>query len=88
MIIHKTIFKEYYAEGVKEYSYLCNQACNTTKEKLSVNWKKVNCKNCLKMKKKETICFYCGDNIKGKAHKEICLSWKKDIKKLKKENGK
>ena len=35
---------------------------------------------------KKTTCFYCGDNINGKAHKKLCLSWKKDIKRLK--NGK
>jgi hypothetical protein len=35
-------------------------------------------------KKVRTICFYCGDDVEGPAHKELCLSWKEAIKKQKK----
>jgi hypothetical protein len=32
---------------------------------------------------RKTTCFYCGDYVDGSAHKELCLSWKEDIKRAK-----
>lgn len=44
-IIHYVIYK-----GVNGLPmYLCNQACNTTPEKLTKFYNKVTCKNCLKI---------------------------------------
>lgn len=30
----------------------------------------------------EVTCFFCGADIKSDAHKEVCLSWKKHVKKM------
>lgn len=27
-----------------------------------------------------TTCFYCGQEIRSKAHRELCLSWKKAVR--------
>jgi len=48
-IIHKE--KEVWDRGLhnerRRIVYECNQACGTTKEKMSDNWLEVTCKNCL-----------------------------------------
>jgi len=53
MPIHKIIYKKdcYPYDNKKHSRYLCNQACNTTKEKSSYKWNKVTCKNCLRKKR-------------------------------------
>lgn len=43
MIKHAWIIKR------DDYTYICNQACSTTKEKLAENQTDVTCKNCLKI---------------------------------------
>ena len=47
MIKHFTLIKE------KQVFYLCNQACGTTKEKLTNDYFKVTCKNCKKILDKD-----------------------------------
>lgn len=46
MIIHYMLF----VNGNKRY--LCNQACGTTKKKMSKDWNKIDCENCLKQRDK------------------------------------
>ena len=41
-------------DGIR-FSYLCNEACNTTQKKSTVNIKEVNCKNCLHLIKKNKL---------------------------------
>lgn len=48
IIIHYALKNK--AHNVMVYS--CNQAVGTTKNKLSIDWNKVTCKNCLRQKKR------------------------------------
>ena len=43
MIKHYVILRD------KEYRYICNQACGTTKEKCAKKSEDVTCKNCLQI---------------------------------------
>lgn len=38
-----------------EKRYLCNQAVGTTKNKMTKDWNKINCENCLKQRSKWEI---------------------------------
>ena len=46
MIKHKV-----FIDDNDDFRYWCNQACSVTDVKCSLLWKKVTCKNCLRLKK-------------------------------------
>lgn len=46
MAIHYKLFKD------GEPYYLCNQAVSPSKDKMTKDWRKITCKNCLKQKSK------------------------------------
>ena len=59
-IIHKLIKKYRHYDNYNDCKYLCNEAVESDRMKMSYRWKDVTCKNCLRLKPSKNKKKWCG----------------------------